>query len=425
MKQEFISLVQHWVSFLKSEFVREQLEHPQVLIFDDNEAQFAAKVLAASYLGSDIYLANNDKPETIKSLSVGKSLVLINSELPQVATLDEVAGTSIAGLLFELSNNRGSKLCFYTSGSSGEPKPIVKYWWQLLKEVDVLAQTFALPPLCKFESTVPHYHIYGFLFRVLWPLRFGCDIPKLTQYPEHLVSAIADSKDCVLISSPAFLKRLCKDNVLEQYREHFSFVFSSGGKLEDQYASTLAEQLIPITQVYGSTETGGIAYRQVNDSHPVGWRCFPGVSLESVEQGANLTSPYIVEHNLIINDKIALLEDNTFHLLGRTDRTVKLEEKRIDLTEIETYLEKHSWVDECRVFVLSGERDRLVCAVALTEEGLKQSRTMTGLLAKNILKAYLKNKFELICIPKKWRLMEQLPYNVQGKLPLHLLEELF
>ena len=47
------------------------------------------------------------------------------------------------------------------------------------------------------------------------------------------------------------------------------------------------------------------------------------------------------------------------------------------------------------------------------------------LATNNLLKAHALARFERICIPKKWRFVEQLPYNSQAKLNLKALESLF
>ena len=65
-------------------------------------------------------------------------------------------------------------LTLYTSGSSGAPKPIRKTLAQFDAEVRTLeAQWGALVGDATMLGSVPHHHIYGLLFRLLWPLAAG------------------------------------------------------------------------------------------------------------------------------------------------------------------------------------------------------------------------------------------------------------
>ena len=60
----------------------------------------------------------------------------------------------------------------------------------------------------------------------------------------------------MIISSPAFIDRLIRDNILMECKDKIIGLFSSGGPLSDISAIRLFEQLgIAATQIYGSTET--------------------------------------------------------------------------------------------------------------------------------------------------------------------------
>ena len=107
--------------------------------------------------------------------------------------------------------------------------------------------------------------------------------------------------------------------------------------------ATLFEQL-PI-EVFGSTETGGIAYRQQHSSHEL-WQLFDGVQAELNQEGClKLQSPNIAIDPDANNSWYQTADACRFHsatqfeLLGRTDRIVKIEEKRISLVEVEQRLE--------------------------------------------------------------------------------------
>ena len=85
-------------------------------------------------------------------------------------------------------------------------------------------------------------------------------------------------------------------------------------------------------EIYGSSETGGIGCRE----RATGWTLFPGMKLTSAGNRWRLDSPYLPEGLMFyLDDNISLAENGRFLLHGRADRIVKIEEKRLSLTEME------------------------------------------------------------------------------------------
>ena len=98
-----------------------------------------------------------------------------------------------------------AELVIFTSGSSGEPKAIHKQYRQLLNELDTLEQAFGhrLTADTVFAGTVSHQHIYGLLFRLLWPLASGRPlVSEQLQDPLSLLTR-AQSQPTAWVASPA------------------------------------------------------------------------------------------------------------------------------------------------------------------------------------------------------------------------------
>src|SRR6185503_9046762 len=92
-------------------------------------------------------------------------------------------------------------------------------------------------------------------------------------------------------------------------------------------------------EVYGSTETGGIAWRaQREGADGADWTPFPGMALETDRDGAlRLRSPYLPDGEwLTLGDAAELLPGGRFRLKGRLDRVAKIEGKRVSLPELES-----------------------------------------------------------------------------------------
>src|SRR5690606_818515 len=122
-------------------------------------------------------------------------------------------------------------------------------------------------------------------------------------------------------------------------------------------------------EIYGSSETGAIAWRQ-SDSQ---WLPLPKVQISTSANGAlSVQAPWIAAADEPTADA-AQLHDNGFILLGRLDRVIKIEEKRVSLPMIENTLAGHPCVVEARVGRATGA-SRLTALVALSAQGRYQLR---------------------------------------------------
>lgn len=318
---------------------------------------------------------------------------------------------------------------FWTSGSTGEAKCIRKQLSQLDAEVRVLEEVFG----SRFAGgpvlgTVPHHHIYGCLFRILWPLAAGRPIiAEQCADPGRFRSIMARSLAPALISSPAFLSRLPGLVDLDKFESIASVIFSSGGPLSAADAMAWRRWApAGVAEVFGSTETGGIAWRtQSEDPDSAHWIPFPDVAITFEGDGALRVESFRAGPDPIrMEDAGESLPDGRFRLLGRLDRIVKLEEKRVSLPEIEAELETHPWVSRAAVTRLVGPRVSLGAVVVLAKDlpALSpQERRQLGWT----LRHHLALRFEPVALPKRWRFVDELPYNERGKLTPESLASLF
>ncbi|WP_448091672.1 AMP-binding protein [Pseudomonas lini] len=309
------------------------------------------------------------------------------------------------------------QLSLCTSGSSGEPKRIDKTLRQLANEVEALEHLWGagLGEACIIGS-VATQHIYGLLFRVLWPLCAGRSfVRKQLAFPEDLQRASREHPAFAWVASPALLKRM-GDNLDWPALSAVRRVFSSGGALPAEAAQSLYERLQQWpTEIFGSSETGGIAWRQGQNL----WQPFADVALSQDSDGALfIASPYLpaghIEHTA---DAARIAADGRFELLGRLDRIVKLEEKRISLPMLEQALMTHEWVAEARLGVVQENRASLGALLVLSEQGLHALRNQGRRTLTQELRQHLSQHCEALALPRRWRLLRQLPLNAQGKLP--------
>jgi len=121
---------------------------------------------------------------------------------------------------------------------------------------------------------------------------------------------------------------------------------------------------------------------------------------------------------------VALQADGRFALRGRLDRIIKLEEKRISLPMLEQALSSHEWLSDARLGVVQEGRAYLGALVALSPAGLHALRNQGRKSVTATLRRHLASHCEAIALPRRWRLLAQLPYNSQGKLAQATVEAL-
>ncbi|WP_153788030.1 AMP-binding protein [Pseudomonas sp. EMN2] len=378
----------------------------------DDAATLAIALLGAWRAGAQVLLTADLQAQTRARWQAQVDLWL--SDQPGDPQLDDLLGEPLASADLDPDLCRIS-LC--TSGSSGEPKRIDKCLRQLANEVIALEQLWgASLGDAHILGSVATQHIYGLLFRVLWPLCAGRGFARRAQpFPEDLQRASREHPAFAWVASPALLKRM-GDNLDWPGLSTVRRVFSSGGELPAEAAERLHQRLGQWpTEILGSSETGGIAWRQGEAL----WQPFAGVVLSQDADGAlRIASPYLpAGHVEQSADAAEFASDGRFRLLGRLDRTVKLEEKRISLPMLEQALCAHAWVAEARLGVIEEGRAFLGALLVPSAEGLHALRNQGRRALLEGLRAHLAEHCEAIALPRRWRLLRQLPCNAQGKLP--------
>jgi acyl-coenzyme A synthetase/AMP-(fatty) acid ligase len=389
----------------------------RLALYLDDAAELAIALLAAWRAGIAVLLPADAQPQTRQRMSTQCDLWL--------DSIDGLINAESAALPPAPLDLDQCQLTLCTSGSSGEAKLIDKSLRQLANEVTALEQLWGEQlGSATILGSVATQHIYGLLFRVLWPLCAGRAFLRRAQpFPEDLQrESLATGTDFAWVASPALLKRM-GDNLNWPALRAVRQVFSSGGALPAETAAELQNLLGQWpTEIYGSSETGGIAWRQGGEL----WTPFAGVELGQNTEGAlHLTSPYLpAGHREQTADAVELQADGRFALRGRLDRIIKLEEKRISLPMLEQALSSHEWLSDARLGVVQEGRAYLGALVALSPAGLHALRNQGRKTVTETLRRHLAGHCEAIALPRRWRLLAQLPYTNQGKLAQATVEAL-
>ncbi|HCL52143.1 MAG TPA: AMP-binding protein, partial [Pseudomonas sp.] len=204
----------------------------------EDAAQLAAALLGAWRAEVEVLLPADLQPATRERWNAHVDLWL--TDQAEDTLPDDLFDAPLPPAVLDLARCRIS-LC--TSGSSGEPKRIDKQLTQLASEVNALEHLWgeALGPAWIIGS-VATQHIYGLLFRVLWPLCAGRGFERRQlPFPEDLQRASRAHPAFAWVASPALLKRMGENldwPALQPVRK----VFSSGGELPADAAERLHQR---------------------------------------------------------------------------------------------------------------------------------------------------------------------------------------
>jgi 4-coumarate--CoA ligase (photoactive yellow protein activation family) len=383
----------------------------------DDSFDFACTLFALLGCGKEPVIPANAAPGYLADLSGAYDCLLTAADMPALER-DAVAQDTLDGR-WAIDPHAG--LTLFTSGSSGTPKPVQKTLAQFNAEVHTLEQQWgeALGQATILAS-VPHHHIYGILFRVFWPLAAGRAFDRnVSADPQAIQARIKQGGATVVVSTPAQLSRWPELPGFAALAPAPLAFFSSGGPLAAETASQYAASFgsAPI-EVYGSTETGGIAWRRQNESDA--WRAMPGILVQRADDGAlSVRSPHLGHDDWHrTDDEAAFDSDGRFRLLGRLDRVIKLDGKRLSLAELETRLAQHPFVAQVAVTRLAGaSRERAGAVVVLTEAGNEALRANGRVPLVKTLRRHLAAYFDLVLLPRHWRFRLALPFDARGKLP--------
>lgn len=413
---EFYAAVNYWVRQLQAQ------PFQRYALYTEDAYPFAVLLFALFHAGKQAWIPGNNRPGTAGQLLQLDCHLLgdWDASQPFGHHLSAMDGSNVSLSPLNLQETR---LVIFTSGSAGQPKPIEKRLLQFQLEIAALEKQWGRR-LGKAQvlATVSHQHIYGLLFRVLWPLSAGrCFHSPVHLNPETLIHNIKDT--AYWVASPAQLKRLDQNSPWGGIAE-LTAVFCSGGALHENARQQIkAHSGQQVIEVYGSSETGGIGWRR----HDTAWQLFDGMRLNFRDGRWRLHSPYLAateNEPFQLDDQLSLQGDGRFILHGRLDRIVKIEEKRLSLSELEQRLTGTPWIAEAFTLTIAKNRDLVGAAVVLAETGLGQLKTAGRNALINQMRALLCQWFEPIVLPRKWLFLDTMPLTAQGKIDQYLLKAL-
>jgi len=311
-------------------------------------------------------------------------------------------------------------LRLFTGGSTGKPNVWSKSPRNLLSEAFYLKERFCLSTKDLFIATVPPYHIYGLLFTVFLPfVARAAVLPDIYTFPQEIISTINKHKASVLVCVPIHYRVLKVDNLSVP---SLRAAYSSSGMLDRSDSLYFYRKTgLGITEVYGSTETGGIALRSVSEQTE-SWKAFDNVSWKltgsRLSVKSDFTSPEMErdrEGYCLTGDEARVETENRFVLLGRADGIVKVAGKRVDLMDIQAKIKTLPTVSDAYVLAMPTDKGRESIIAALVACDLTETH----------LKKLLMDQLEPYAVPRLVKIVSSITRTATGKIDRRRIEKLF
>lgn len=392
-----------------------------VFLYCDHTVNFVPALLACLAIGREVVLPGHAAPRYLEEIGVAEGVLV--TDVPSLGAAAVMLPVEPAAAPLALAPSPDSVVTFLTSGSTGQPKMCRKRFAQLAAETEVLATLWTLPP-GPVVSTVSHQHIYGLLFSVLLPLLAGRPMTASRAHSWDDIARQLTAGDATLVTSPAHLSRIPSELPAAC---RAGAIFSSGAPLSQQAAGDARTRLgVLPTEVLGSTETGGIAWRrQAASGEP--WTPLPGVTAGlDADCMLVISSPFCGDDSPVrTGDLVRFEDDGRFSLAGRGDRIAKVEGKKVSLSRVEQALMELAEIDEAAAIDLPDRSGALGAAVVLSAAGAARLKVLDRFRFGQELRSKLAERLEPMERPKLWRFLGKLPETSHGKRLTADLREMF
>lgn len=305
-------------------------------------------------------------------------------------------------------------LIYFTSGTTGNPVGALKTKDNLLLEVEQLTALLKKYTIKKVIVTVPFIHVYGTLLGALYALENDIDIVMKEHFlPNDLLDMI--DQYSMVVTTPLYIKSL---NQLDRKKDLSQSIFiSSTAPLYPKVAKEFNKKFSSdIIQIFGSTETGGIAYKYNGNEF---WIPINKVKISQNEKGElKVVSPFVseilYENDFQKTDKqiqtfdYVEIVDDKFKLIGRSSQIIKVAGKRYSTLQIENILENEQNIQKAIVYVNSNKK-------ALRGEELNITLQSTENILVKDIKKILKKELLNVRFSINLKIVDEIQTTAVGK----------
>lgn len=293
---------------------------------------------------------------------------------------------------------------FSTSGSTGTRKHIRHFEDVLASEARAWAQVLssapAAMPVTRVVVLCPTHHIYGFIWGVLVPIALG--VPVLDADLSNLPPLLPGD---LVVAVPDQWTWLARRDPQAHGVQGVSSTAPLPSAVHQQLVAPIAGKsfLTRLLQIYGSSETAGLAWR---DNPVSAYQLAPGRS-RSQDGGITLELPSGTAVAMAVQDELAWTGDRTFNLIGRFDSMVQVGGHNVSAEWVASKLRSHPLVKQAVVRLNAEPSPRLKAFVVLHDAGQWQHPSQVEAWALSEMPAH--------AFPKTFTYGALLPVNAMGK----------
>ncbi len=304
-------------------------------------------------------------------------------------------------------------ISFKTSGSTGLKKYHRHALVQLEQEAQFLGQLFKGRQ--RIVCAVPSHHIYGFIFSVLLPRTLEPSVPVIDirgLSPNAVQSKLR--RGDLIIGYPEFWQ--CLDGANVQFPADIVGINSSGPCQPEVGINLLENSLSGFYEVYGSSETAGIGWRD----HPLkAYTLFPFWQKAPVDTAVIRLFTADKPLTLSLQDNVRWLSHTQFIVKGRKDAMVQIGGINVSLSAVRAILIKHPLVKDAAVRMMRPEEGARLKAFIVLNEGahvsVDEPNKINPTDIVNQLQQYINTHLSTAERPKSISLGLDIPRNHMGK----------
>lgn len=304
-----------------------------------------------------------------------------------------------------------------TSGTTGQPRPLVFTAAQMLADAKQVTSTMGIRARDLNYALIPFGHSYG-LGNLSIPL-IAQGIPVVCggiPLPHAIAADFARWQPTVFPGVPAIFRALAASDVPPASLASLRLPISAGAPLAPEVARDFATRFDRrLHSFYGSSETGGISFDRTGTATLEGGvgRPLNGVRVSMLKgQRLRINSAAVFTYansrhagahgSWTPPDRAELDARGQLTLLGRRGATVKIAGRRVNLAEVTTRLRRLSGVADAWVTIGPGTEPTLGAVLATTRPVLD-------------LRTELQADTAAWKVPKKWATLPEFPLTARGK----------
>jgi acyl-coenzyme A synthetase/AMP-(fatty) acid ligase len=302
----------------------------------------------------------------------------------------------------------------FTSGSTGQPKPNLKYWRTLRDSTEINAHHM-LSEDKRFHAlaTVPAQHMWGLETSALIPLlRPVCTCDAKPLFPQDVLNALnALPSPRALISTPVHLRALIHSGI--EFPKIDTILCATAPlpqALARQVEACFQGQLV---EVFGCSEVGSMARRET--ARESDWTLFDGLNLREDGHTWHIDAQHL-PITVALQDRIEKGEGQRFRLLGRNEDMVEIAGKRGSLQEMNKILADFPGLQDGIVFLPQQQNQEIQRPAAIVAVDAPDKQALLNHFAERLDRVFL---------PRPIYFVEALPREENGKLRQSEIHKLF